>query len=104
MATTDYLYLAEKIDAATFSTEPFPHLVIDDFLSDEHYELVVGDPQVHPPAVATTEELIAMLQERDYEVRSDVAGVTWMVKEYLRCVKAGRWPADREGFGLVLRI
>ena len=41
-----YDYLIDKINNAKFITEPFSHILIDDFLSDEHFNEITSSPAI----------------------------------------------------------
>ena len=43
----NFSYIADKIRTAEFISDPFPHLEINDFLSDEHLDILLTDKQVH---------------------------------------------------------
>ncbi|MEO1016404.1 MAG: hypothetical protein AAFY56_01740 [Pseudomonadota bacterium] len=101
-----YDYLVSKIKNADFLSDPFPHLLIEDFLSDDHLELLLSDTQVQRPPVETTEDLISDLLEVGYNVQP-FPGCTTSVQEYLDCFNKNSWPVDEgylEGFGLTFRL
>ena len=101
-----FQYLLDKISAARFSTEPFEHLEILDFLSAEDFEAVVTDPQIRLEEVASTEELFERLEQRGWE-RIGFPGCVRSKAEYLdwyhgRSTKTLH--AQTESFGMAFRL
>ncbi len=103
---TRFNYLLDKICAAPFSTVPFEHLEILDFLSPEHFEAIVTDPQIRLERLSSTEALFERLEEHGWSA----IGFPGCVKsrdEYLdwyhgRTTKTVH-PAT-ESFGMVYRL
>ena len=52
---SQFKYLSEKILDAEFGDSPFKHVLIEDFLSEEHLQAVINDPQIHWDETASTE-------------------------------------------------
>ena len=99
-------YLIDKIREAEFLESPFKHLIIDDFLSEEHFELISQAKEVNRPRFENTEELIADLTNNGFNVQP-FPGCTNSVQEYLTCFNENQWPTDKgllEGFGLTFRL
>ena len=102
----DFSYLSEKILNVLIQTEPFSHILIEDFLSPEHFEMIINDPQVRLSRTTTTEELIDKLLDTGYVVKH-FPGCTASIKQYLKCLRKNKWPTDNdmvEGFGIALRL
>jgi len=101
----DFEYLGERIEAASFKETPFTHLYIEQFLSDEHFDLVVSQKQIKLPVHKTTQELIDTLLDYGWEIQS-FPGCTTSVQDYLKCYERNEWPIDKrvEGFGIALGL
>lgn len=85
----DFSYLSEKILNALIQTEPFSHILIEDLLSPEHFELIINDPQVRLSRTTTTEELIDKLLGTGYVVKH-FPGCTASIKQYLKCLRKNK--------------
>jgi len=106
---SEFSYLSQKILEATTAVEPFEHIQIDNFLSEEHFEKVITNSQIHFEVVDTHEELIDTLKSQDYDI------ITFPgckgendIPEYLARLKTGVWtyksgvPID--SFGMTFRL
>ena len=102
-------YILEKIKSAEFKTNPFEFLYIEDFLSDEHFEIITKDPQINFPEFNTIEEMIGHTETNDYTPQP-FPGCTTDVKAYMNWWKTGegKTPSHAidliEGFGIAYRI
>jgi len=104
--TDEFNYLTEKIAEAEFDPHPFPHIVITDFLSDQHFESVTRCQQVDLAPQPSTEALIETMLAHGYRVES-FPGCTTNIADYIRCLSKDRWPVDKrklEGYGMVFRL
>jgi hypothetical protein len=104
--TTEFDYLGEKVQTADFIVDPFPHLIIEEFLSTEHFALLINDSQINLPTQKTTAELIDTLLKRGWQVQQ-FPGCTISIDQYLRCYEKDEWPVDKkrlEGFGMAFRL
>ena len=63
-------YILEKIKKATFFNKPFEHIYIENFLSDEHFQIVTNCSEIKLPAAANTKELISILTQFGYSTLS----------------------------------
>lgn len=101
-----FSYLLTKIKNSSFQENPFRFLLIEDFLSKEHFEQIINAKEISLPETTTTESLIDDLLKKGYKVQSH-GGSTTNIKEYLACFNQKKWPTDKnilEGFGLTLRL
>lgn len=102
----EFGYLLEKIKNSPFQTSPFKHLLMFDFLSQEHFQKIVNLEEIKRPTFSNTESLIEDLLDNGYKVHN-FPGCTTSKEEYLKCYNSGKWPVskgDMEGFGLTLRL
>ena len=101
-------YISEKILNAKFSQEPFKHIFIEDFLSEDHFQQIINDPQIHWDENKNTEEVIATLFEKKYEVQKFPGCIT-NPYEYIKRYNTNDFPTGREGnpvesFGITFRL
>ena len=104
----EFKYLSEKVLNTEFKDSPFKHLFIEDFLSKEHFELVINDPQIHWDETSSTEELISKLFEKNYIIQKFPGCIT-DVYEYINRYKNNDFPTGRKGnpvesFGITFRL
>ncbi len=111
-ALSEFSYIADRIDDAAFEISPFQHLLIENFLSDAHFEALRTDRQIHFEPVASHAELFHRLDGLGYEVQR-FPGCVSDRELYLRCIESGDWegepeiPTDDgliEGFGMCFRL
>ena len=104
----EFKYLSEKILNANFGASPFKHILIENFLSKEHLQAVISDPQIHWDETSCTEELISNLFEKGYEVQKFPGCVT-DPQEYVTRYNTNDFPTGRKGnpvesFGITFRL
>ena len=106
---SEFQYILDKIDNADYVTDPFTFLYIEDFLSEEHFDIVTQDQQINLKEVESTEELVKTLQAKGYKP-VPFPGCTTDVNEYVKWYNngAGQTPAHAqgliEGFGMSFRM
>jgi hypothetical protein len=109
MASTglqEFGYLLDKIEKTEFSYSPFKALLINDFLSKEHFDAITGADEINRPVFDKTEKLIDDLIQSGYKVQP-FPGCTTSIKDYLSCYNMDKWPVDKtilEGFGITFRL
>lgn len=104
----EFTYLSQKIDEAKFEHAPFKHILIEDFLSEEHLQNVLQDQQIHFGEVRSTEELIERLFEEGYKIQN-FPGCTSDWREYLGHYNNNSFPTGRKGtpiesYGVTFRL
>ena len=62
----DFSYLVKRIAEADFSQEPFSHIYIEDFFSEDHLNEILSSPEIIAPKVSNDKELITGLVEKGY--------------------------------------
>lgn len=105
MAAT-FAYLLDRISRAEFSTDPFPHLEILDFLNRDHFATIVASPQIAMIGCDTTRQLLAKLVEHDFEF-IQFPGCVETVNEYLNWFDGKTHSNSHkatEGAGIVYRL
>jgi hypothetical protein len=102
----EFGYLIEKIQATEFIKTPFAHLIIDDFLSKEHFEEIINGKEINIQGSEDTKELIDRLKAAGYVIQK-FPGCTTSVSDYLDSIKKEHWKVDielLEGFGIAFRL
>lgn len=103
-----YSYIIDKINSASFFDDPFKHIYIEDFLSQEHLELLTSFEQIQLPKRNSTEDLISHLQKIGYKQQM-FPGCTTSIKDYLNWYNNKQSDAFHnkeivEGFGMAWRL
>ena len=99
-------YMLEKIASAEFCQEPFEHVEIFDFLSEEHFNAVIASSQVALPEANDSNALIDFLLNAGYEP-IPFPGCTASIRDYLSWLKGRAGHENHEvceGFGMALRL
>ena len=100
-------YLLGKIKNQNFSTSPFKHIYIDNWLSERHFQEIVNDPSIKVATHHNTEALIKTLQDFDYKA-IPFPGCTPDVNKYLEWYNGKKvsFKLDDilEGFGVSFRM
>ena len=104
----EFSYLSEKILKSEFEYIPFKHILIEDFLSEEHFQKVINDPQIHWDVNKNTEELVNTLFQNGYEVQKFPGCITDPY-EYIQRYNTNDFPKGRKGnpvesFGITFRL
>ena len=105
---SQFTYLSEKILASPFEDFPFKHLLIEDFLSEEHLQKVITDPQIHWDETSGLEELISTLTHEHYKVQG-FPGCTTNINNYKKHFKTKSFPSGSLGnpvetYGITFRL
>ena len=77
-----FKYLGKRIIDEPFHDNPFQHLVLENFLNKEHFDIVINDDQIHFEEHKTTQRLMQTLVTKDYRVQ-DFPGCTISAGQYL---------------------
>ena len=107
----NFYYLIEKLEKAEFISEPFDHLEIENFLSEEHFNIINSDSQIHFDEQQSHNELRDTLNKNSYEPIC-FPGCTTDENEYYNMVnsrnisdiKSGAKGADTEGVGIAYNL
>ena len=110
---SQFSYLTDKIVAAPFESEPFKHLLIQDFFTEEHFSRIVNAPQIKARAFSDNRDLVDGLVEIGYKAQPFPGCIT-DVDEYVAFAD-GATPFKRtlvkgygrdviEGYGLTMRL
>jgi len=108
---SEFNYLIEKLRDAEFISYPFDHLEIENFLSEEHFNIINSDSQIHFEEQKSHNELRNKLRENLYKPIS-FPGCTTDEDEYydmlnngnISSVKSGVKGADTEGVGIAYNL
>lgn len=110
-------YLIDKIEKAKFLSDPFKHLMIEDFFSDEDFCLIRSDSQIHFGTVDNNTDLRKTLKEEGY-VPINFPGCTTSEDDYFSSLESNKWEnietnnnhydkdlsKDLEGYGVTYRL
>jgi hypothetical protein len=99
-------YLCKKIEEAPILNDPFPHIVIEDFLNLNDLETILNDSQIHFPMQLSNEELYKCLQKQDWTIQSFPGCVSdWeSYIKYLNNPKKYITQDPVEGVGITFRL
>ena len=67
---TEFDYLINKIENEPFKDDPFPHLEIKNFLSQDHLEIIKNDKQIHFETCKNLDDLYAKLINKGWQIQS----------------------------------
>lgn len=100
-------YLIDKINESPFESEPYKHLYIENFFSDEHFAELQASEHINVGKADSDKDLVDRLMSRGFEA-IPFPGTTTDLNHYLS------WHRDKddkhsnieicEGFGLALRL
>jgi hypothetical protein len=103
-----FSYLADKVLTAEFASEPFRHILIENFFAEDHFQKLISESPVKVAEVTNDHELFSVLQANGY-TPIHFPGTTTNVEEYVRW-HASRSPKEHsnldtcEGYGVTLRL
>ena len=99
-------YLIKKIEEAELRSEPFPHILIDDFFTEKDFEEIISVKENRLPEAKSDEELFEYLFEFGYKI-VNFPGCITDKKEYLKWHSGKRTTSHKhsacESFGMTLR-
>ncbi len=110
----EFSYIVDKINESTFIEEPFRHVNITNFFSEEHFKKIITDKQILRGEFESVEELIFDLIDIGYEPIT-FPGCIESVKDYIdyindpstafnRKLLSGYGKEIIEGYGLTMRL
>lgn len=95
----EFSYLIDKVNQADFCSEPFPHILIQDFFDQQHFDRLIAADQIRLDACASTSQLLQLLHKKGYEP-VDFPGSVTNEKEYLKFVEDGHFKRSNiKGYG-----
>jgi hypothetical protein len=101
-------YILNNIKTSEFISEPFEHLLIDDFLSQEHFNLLINNKQIHFEEVNSNNDLRDRLHKNNFEP-IPFPGCTTNEDLYFELLEQGRLneaktEGDSEGVGIAYNL
>ena len=104
----EFSYLSQKILDAEFLEYPCKHLEINNFLSDEHLDIILNDKQIHFDDVDDTETLMDKLSSLNYKIQN-FPGCISNPNEYLELFNSGKLGKIKhntpvESYGITYRL
>lgn len=99
-------YLTEKVRSAHFTSEPFQHIYIENFLSEEHFRSIITADEIKLPPADTDQELFASLFESGYKI-VPFPGTDTNLDAYIKWragTRKSRCHPTTDATGIVLRL
>lgn len=102
---SEFDYIKDKIIHAEIVHEPFPHLEIADFLSEEHIAQVLTNTQIHFDEQHDLETLYSTLMDSKYQIQA-FPGCVSSWEDYKHCLENKKISGDEptETLGLTFRL
>lgn len=101
-----YDYLLDKVAEAQISTDPFPHVSVENFLAETDFKELVTSAEIDLPPATTNASLFASLDAAGYQA-IEFPGCTKSRTEYIAWLEEAVRPRDThaacEGKGMALR-
>jgi len=109
-----FQYLIDKINNANFEVEPFKHIIINEFFTEEHFNKIISDAQIKRPIAKNNKDLVDDLLKNGY-VPQEFPGCITSIPKYLEFLdnpdsKFNKNLIDGygkhiiEGYGLTMRM
>lgn len=105
--SSEFDYLAEKIISQPLITDPFPHLLIKDFLHTEHFEKIIKNKQIHFSPMSNQDALYETLLREGYEIIKGFPGCIDNWEEYTKNLINNKHTIKGkpvEGYGMAFRL
>lgn len=85
----EFQYIIEKIKNQDFEQQPFKHLYIEDFLSEDHFNHITKLKQINLPKFESIRQMVEGLKDNMYKPVS-FPGCTTNVEKYILQAESGR--------------
>ena len=102
----DFRYLSKKIFEADFIKEPFKHVYIENFFSEEHFDEILNSQEICAPDASNDKELIDGLIQKGFKP-IEFPGCTTDLGKYIDWHENGKKLSHHSacgGFGVALRL
>jgi len=101
----DFTYILKKIQDAKIIEYPFPHLDINNFLSNEHLELIIKDKQLHLNQKKTHDDIYNELINNGWKIQV-FPGCTSNWDNYKKYINNGNYCSSDpvENVGITFRL
>lgn len=110
---SEFSYLSDKVKTADFLTDPFSHIIVEEFFKDEHFDRIVNSKQIKTPEYRSHSDVVNGLLSLGYKPQYFPGCIT-DVEKYIRFA-SGEAGFDRqaidgygkytiEGYGLTMRL
>lgn len=102
----NFTYLSEKIFEAKFQENPFNHIYIENFLSEEHFLEIINSSEINSKSYKNDEELIENLINNGFKPIGFPGCIT-DIEKYIKWHKGNLKTSLHsacEGFGMALRL
>ena len=102
----DFSYLTKKILDSDFTSDPFKHIYIEDFFSEDHFNKILNTEEINSPKANNDEELIqGLINKGFYPI--EFPGCVTDIKKYINWHENNKKTeihSTCEGFGIALRL
>ena len=102
----EFNYIIEKIKNAEIINDPFPHLDIKNFLSEEHLQLIIDEKQIHFEEKTTNDEVYKELIENGWKIQG-FPGCTSNWNDYKKYIESDKKYSSGEpveNIGITFRL
>ena len=108
----EFSYLLKKIELAEFNHDPFPHVQINNFFSEDHFSQIINSKQIKLPEQKSNSELLSKLKGLGYQP-VDFPGSITSEEKYLKYIDQGVFDRSNikgygreviEGYGITYRL
>ena len=102
----DFTYLIKKIRDKSFETEPFKHIYIENFFSEDHFSKIINATELISPVVNNDKDLIKGLLQKGFKI-IPFPGCVTDIDEYIGWHEGNKKLSHHtacEGFGITLRL
>jgi len=104
---TEFQYIIDRICDAEIIKKPFPHLEINDILSPEQFQIIIGDNQIHFTKQTDNDALYKTLLENNYNIQ-DFPGCVGKWEQYIEYLEGKKLApaacAPVETIGITFRL
>ena len=105
--TSRFSYLVDKINESLYANEPFKHVYIENFFTNDDFREIITSNEISIPKASSDQELIKELREKGYKTiifPGCITDVTQYIKWHSSKTKTTRTHSACEGFGMVMRL
>jgi len=103
----DFKYLINKILESPIRNEPFPHIYVEDFFSDDQFQEIISSPEINIKQSFTDKEVFKNLFTQGYKI-IDFPGCITDQDRYIAWhaepAKSSAMHSSTEGHGMTLRL
>tara|TARA_B110000483_G_C18206620_1_gene548060 strand:+ start:10199 stop:11188 length:990 start_codon:yes stop_codon:yes gene_type:complete len=103
----DFKYLINKILESPIRQEPFPHIYIEDFFTEHHFNEIISSPEINIKPSSSDQDIFKNLFGQGYKI-IDFPGCIVDQDQYIKWhadpAKSSQIHSSTEGYGMTLRL